>query len=52
MTPVFDADGVVTMSVNAIPFGPLSGPAIGRLGGQLRDAAYDIEGLIARYGDA
>ena len=52
MTPVFDADGVVTMSVNAIPFGPLSGPAIGRLGGQLRDAAHDIEGLIARYGDA
>lgn len=52
MVPVFDADGVVTMSVNAIPFGPLSGPDIKRLGGQLRDAAHDIEGLIARYGDA
>ena len=51
MTPVFDADGVVTMSVNAIPFGPLSGPAIKRLGRQLRDASHDIEGLIARYGD-
>ena len=51
MTPVFDADGVVTMSVNAIPFGPLGGPAIKRLGRQLGDASHDIGGLIARYGN-
>jgi len=52
MVPVFGAEGAVTMAVNAIPFGPLSGPAIAHLGGQLRDAAHDIGGLIARYGDA
>ncbi|MFZ0832103.1 MAG: IclR family transcriptional regulator, partial [Mycobacterium sp.] len=52
MVPVCDAEGLVSMAVNAIPFGPLSGPAIAHLGGQLRDAAHDIEELVASYGGA
>ncbi|MDP7738158.1 helix-turn-helix domain-containing protein [Mycobacterium paragordonae] len=40
--PVFDADGLVTMSVSAAPFAELSGAEVRRLGEQVRAAARNI----------
>lgn len=40
--PVFDADGIVTMSVSAAPFTELSGAQVADLGDKVRAAARDI----------
>lgn len=42
--PIFDADGVVSMSVTAAPFTILDAAAIARLGEQVRATAADIAG--------
>lgn len=45
--PVFDADGIVTMSVSAAPFTELSGVAIADIGEQVRAAAQTIGEYVA-----
>ncbi|WAC92761.1 IclR family transcriptional regulator [Mycobacterium sp. Aquia_213] len=41
--PLFDTNGVVTMSVSVTPFGKLDGPTVRSLGERLRAAARDME---------
>ncbi|WP_310777059.1 helix-turn-helix domain-containing protein [Mycobacterium sp. Z3061] len=45
--PVFDADGIVTMSVSAAPFTELSGAQVADLGEQVRVAARTIAECVA-----
>ncbi len=50
--PVRNPQGAVTMVVMAAAFATLDGPAIRRLGAQVRDTAHAVEQRVARYPDA
>jgi len=46
--PIFDEDGVVSMSISAAPFTDLTATQVEHLGEQVRAGARRIEAQIAR----